>query len=301
MKYCFLFSFILYTVVTAAQQDPQYTQYMYNMAVLNPAYAGSKVHWSMGLLYRNQWTGLDGAPQTGTLFAHKAISDNWGIGGSLIYDTAGPVAETNTYADLAYTIKFDEERRLAFGLKLGATFHDIGLSNLIVFDPDDPFFSENVSSVTPNFGAGLFYYTSRFYAGFSVPNMLKTTFLNIDGARLGSQTQHYFLTAGMVFNLSQAMDLKPSFLLKSAFGAPVSLDLNLNARLNNRLELGISYRTDDSLSGLLSVQVSNTLRVGYAYDYVTSEINPFGASSSEIILLLDLLPGEKRIKSPRFF
>jgi type IX secretion system PorP/SprF family membrane protein len=284
-----------------AQQDPQYTQYMYNMAVVNPAYAGSRTHWSFGVLYRNQWTGLQGAPETGTIFAHKAVSEQWGLGASLIVDQAGPVTETNAYADLAYTLNFNKDRRLAFGLKLGATFHDIGLSNLTVFDPDDPFFSENVSSVTPNFGAGVFYYTNRFYAGFSVPNLLEATHLNVNGILLGSETQHFFLTSGMVFPLSEKVVLKPSFLLKSAFGAPLSLDLNVNTRLYDRLELGVSYRTDDSVSGLINFQITRTLRIGYAYDYILSEINPFGASSSELIILLDILPIEKRMKSPRFF
>jgi type IX secretion system PorP/SprF family membrane protein len=270
------------------------------MAVVNPAYAGSRNHWSGGVLYRNQWTGLNGAPETGTLFVHKGISPQWGLGASLIADRAGPVTETNAYADLAYRIDL-KKGRLSFGVKLGATFHDIGLANLEVFDPDDPFFSENINSVSPNLGAGVFYYTDRFYLGFSVPNLLESTHLDVNGFMLGSETQHYFITGGMVFQLSEKTALKPSFLLKSAFGAPLSLDLNLNARFFELLELGLSYRTDDSISGLINVQISRGLRIGYAYDYVTSKINAFGASSSEIILLLDLLPGEKRIKSPRFF
>ena len=283
-----------------AQQDPQYTQYMYNMAVINPAYAGSKTHWSLGLLYRNQWTALSGAPETGTLFAHTDAGQNWGLGGSFIIDQAGPVTETNTYADLAYILNL-KKGRLAFGLKLGATFHDIGLADLEVFDPNDPFFSENISSVTPNFVAGLYYYTNKFYAGFSVPNILKSTHLNVNGFELGSEVQHYFLTAGLLIPVSKAIDLKPSFLLKSALEAPLSIDLNLNARFNKFLELGVSYRTDDSVSVLANFRLTKTLRIGYAYDYITSELNTFGSSSSELIILFDILPKDKRITSPRFF
>lgn len=292
--------FFFYGMVSA-QQDPQYTQYMYNMSVVNPAYAGSKGHWSLGLLYRNQWTGLNGAPETGTLFVHTALNENIGIGGSLILDKIGPVTETNTYADLAYTINFNNNHKLAFGLKIGASFHNIGLTNLEVFDPNDPFFSSNINSVTPNFGAGLYYYTNNFYAGFSVPNLLESVHLDFNGFQLGSETNHFFLTAGMIFELSEQIELKPTFLMKSAFGAVNSFDLNLNARFLKRLELGVSYRTDDSFSALINIQISRALRIGYAYDAVSSNINIVGPSSSEILVLIDLFSKDKRIKSPRFF
>ncbi|WP_115460633.1 PorP/SprF family type IX secretion system membrane protein [Winogradskyella aurantiaca] len=299
--YRWLLLLLLVSSLASSQQDPQYTQYMYNMAVINPAYAGSKGHWSMGALYRNQWTGLRGAPETGTLFLHKGITDNWGVGGSLVLDHAGPITETNAYADLAYRIPLGENKTLSFGVKLGATFHNIGLADLEVFDPNDPFFSQNVNSTTPNFGAGLYYYTDRFYAGFSVPNMLNSAHLNVNGSKLGSEIQHYFLTVGYVFQVSDQVDLKPSLLLKSAFNAPTSLDVNVNARFNQWLELGVSYRTIDAVSALVNVQIARNLRIGYAYDYITSQINAFGSSSSEIIVLFDILPKEKRIKSPRFF
>jgi type IX secretion system PorP/SprF family membrane protein len=232
---------------------------------------------------------------------HKGLSEQWGIGGSVIVDRAGPVSETNAYIDLAYSLNFKEDQRLAFGLKLGATFHDIGLADLEVFDPNDPFFSENISSVTPNLGAGVFYYTNRFYAGFSIPNLLASVHLDANGFELGSETQHYFLTAGMVFQVAENIALKPSFLLKSAFNAPTSLDLNLNSRFYERVEIGVSYRTDDAISALVNFQITPYVRLGYAYDYITSELNPFGASSSEVLLLIDLLPKQKRVKSPRFF
>ena len=135
---CCVFFFCYYWLVSG-QQDPQYTQYMYNLSVVNPAYAGSKGHWSLGLLYRNQWTGLNGAPETGTFFAHNNITENIGIGGSLIVDKIGPVTETNSYLDLAYNLNLKNQHKLAFGLKIGASFHNIGLANVEVFDPNDPF------------------------------------------------------------------------------------------------------------------------------------------------------------------
>jgi type IX secretion system PorP/SprF family membrane protein len=286
-----------------SQQDPQYTQYVYNMAVINPAYAGSKANSSFGLLYRNQWASIEGAPQTGTFFGHTALGNQLGVGFSVIADQLGPVKETNVYGDISYTLKFDSDNRLAFGLKLGATFHNIGLNNLIVFDANDPFFSKNVNSVTPNFGAGVFYYSENYYVGVSVPNLLDAVHLNTNGVKLGSETQHYFITAGYVFQLSENTKLKPSFLVKSAFSAPTSFDLNTNVLLYDKLELGVSYRYDDSFSGLVNFAINPNLRIGYAYDAITSNLRQFASASHEFLILFQLKSKDKdrRIKSPRFF
>ena len=163
MKKLSIIAVLLLAFQMHAQQDPQYTQYMYNMTVINPAYAGSRENLSLGLLYRNQWaSGLDGAPQTGTFFGHVPVGDNLGIGLSAISDQIGPVNETNLYADFSYTIEVGRDSRLAFGIKAGATFHNIGLAGIDLVDAGDPFF-QDISSTTPNIGAGLFYYTDRYY------------------------------------------------------------------------------------------------------------------------------------------
>lgn len=301
MKQLCIFIICISTFQLFCQQDPQYTQYMYNLSVINPAYAGSTEHPSFGLLYRNQWTGIDGAPQTGTFFGHASLKNKLGIGLSVIADQLGPVKETNVYGDISYTLQFESEHRLAFGLKVGATFHDIGLNNLTVFDPNDPFFSENVNSVTPNLGAGIFYYAENYYAGISVPNLLEAVHLNNNGAELGSETQHYFITAGYVFQLSENTKLKPSFLVKSAFNVPTSFDVNTNVLLYDKLELGVSYRYDDSFSGLVNFVINPNLKIGYAYDTVTSDLRQFASASHEVFLLFQITPKDKRIKSPRFF
>lgn len=301
MKWSFVIITLLISYFGFAQQDPQYTQYMYNLSVINPAYAGSLELPSFGLLYRNQWTGIDGAPQTGTFYGHTALKNKLGIGASVIVDQLGPVRETNLYADISYTLQFESKHRLAFGLKLGVTFHDIGLNNLTVFDANDPFFSENINSTTPNLGTGLFYYTQNYYVGISIPNLLEAVHLNTNGIRLGSETQHYFITAGYVFNLSENTKLKPSFLVKSAFNTSTSFDLNTNILLYNKLELGVSYRFDDSFSGLVNFVINPNLRIGYAYDAVTSDLRQFASASHEVFLLFQLTPKDKRIKSPRFF
>lgn len=282
------------------QQDPQYTQYMYNMNIMNPAYAGSTESLSFGLLYRNQWTQIDGAPETGTFFGHAPIGNNLGLGLSVIADQLGPVRETNAYADISYTLTLGGEHKLAFGLKAGATFHDIGLSNIALIDPNDPFF-QNINQTTPNIGAGAFYYTDKYYLSVSVPNMLSSVHLSQNGNQIGSETQHYFVSGGYVFDLSENTELKPSFLVKSAFNAPTSFDVNLNARFFKKFEIGASYRLDDSFSGLVNFAVTPTLRIGYAYDAVSSEINAFAPASHEVMLLFDLNFSKRASRSPRYF
>jgi len=302
MKKISIIAILLLALQMHGQQDPQYTQYMYNMNVINPAYAGSRENLSFGLLYRNQWTGIDGGPETGTLFVHSPVGNSMGLGLSLISDQIGPVRETNVYADVSYTLKFAGEHRLAFGVKAGATFHDIGLfSDVDVIDPGDPFFSEDINRTTPNIGAGLFYYTNKYYLALSVPNLLSSVHLDADGFNIGSETQHYFFTGGYVFDLSPNTQLKPSFLVKSAFDAPTSFDLNVNARFFNKFEIGASYRLDDSFSGLVNFSISPAVRVGYAYDAISSDIRAFAPASHEVFLLFDLNFPKRVSRSPRYF
>ena len=301
MKKSIVILILLLAVQAYGQQDPQYTQYMYNMNVINPAYAGSRETLSLGLLYRTQWVGVDDAPRTFTAFAHMPVGEKVGLGVSLIADQIGPVKETNAYADFSYTLRLGGEHKLAFGIKAGATFHDIGTAGVFVPDPDDPFFSQNVNEVTPNIGAGAFYYTDNYYLAVSVPNILNSVHLDANGFELGSETSHYFVTGGYVFQLSENTKLKPSFLVKSAFSAPTSFDLNLNALFYEKFEIGASYRLDDSFSGMVNFLVTPDLRIGYAYDSVTSEIQNVGPASHEFFLLWDLNFPKRVSRSPRYF
>lgn len=307
--YIALALFSIISIEVTAQQDPHYTQYMYNMNVMNPAYAGSKESISGGLLYRQQWVGLDGAPTTGTFAIHSPVGKNVGLGLSVISDKIGPVAENNIYGDFSYTINLGSASKLAFGLKTGATFQRVGLfseiGNGYTQQPNDNSFSENSSNIKLNIGSGLFYYTNKFYAAFSVPNMIKSRHLDItrNGQELkfGSETEHYFLTSGYVFNLSPNTKFKPSFMLKSAFNAPTSLDCSANFLLFEKYEIGATYRMDDSFGAMVNFAVTPAIRVGYAYDHVTSEIRGTAPASHEFMLLFDLNLSKKVSVSPRFF
>ncbi len=279
------------------QQDPQYTQYMYNMNILNPAYAGSKGITSIGLLGRTQWVGVEGAPRTVTLAMHSPIGRAVGIGLSVIHDEIGPVKEDNIYADFSYTIFTSEEGRLAFGLKAGVTFMDV--RELIMVDPDP--LNIPIHQTSPNFGAGVYYYTDKFYVGLSAPNFLETKHLEKDGGVVStaSEKMHYFLTSGFVFDVADNLKLKPSAMFKATAGAPLSVDLSLNLLVDEKVELGLSHRFDDSISALVGFQVNDDFRVGYAYDYTTTRFGDFNSGSHEIMLLFDF--NRKKVKSPRFF
>jgi type IX secretion system PorP/SprF family membrane protein len=292
-----------------AQQDPHYTQYMYNMNVINPAYAGSKENLAIGLLYRTQWVDIEGAPTTGTLSGHSPVGKNVGLGLSAITDKIGPVEENNVYGDFSYTLNLGGEHKLAFGIKAGLTFHKVGLfseiGNGFVPDSGDPAFSEDVSNTYFNVGSGLFYYTNKFYLAFSVPNMLKSKHLDIkvnnDQLEFGSEASHYFLTGGYVFDLNDKIKFKPFFMLKSAFNVDPSVDVSTNFLFNEKFEIGATYRIDDSYGAMVNYAITPNIRIGYAYDHIVSDLKITTPSSHEIIMLFDLNFPRKVSRSPRYF
>ena len=287
-----------------AQQDPHYTQYMYNMNVINPAYAGSKENLSFGLLYRKQWIEIQDAPTTFSLSGSSPVGKNVGLGLSVISDKIGPVEENNIYGDFSYTLNLGGERRLALGLKAGVTLQKIGLKSIIqptLPDPNDGAFQEDTNNSKFNIGTGLFYYTNKYYVAFSIPNMLKSAHLDYNGVKYGTEIQHYFLTGGYVFDLNPNLKFKPFGMVKSAFGAPVSVDVSTNFLYVEKFEMGATYRLQDSFGLMVNYAVSPSLRIGYAYDHIISDLKVTTPSSHEIILLFDVSFSKKVSQSPRFF
>ncbi len=295
---------VLTVVDLQAQQDPHYTQYMYNMNVINPAYAGSKENLSIGMLYRKQWVEIEDAPTTATFSGHAPVGKNVGLGLSAISDKIGPVEENNIYGDFSYTLQLGGEHKLAFGLKAGLTLHQVGLYsdiNHTLPDQNDPAFAQNTSNSYFNLGSGLFYYTNKYYLALSVPNMMKSKHLDFNGREFGSEVSHYFLTGGYVFDVSENIKFKPFFMMKSAFNAPTSLDLSSNFLFNQKFEAGITYRLEDSFGAMINYAISPNVKLGYAYDHIVSDLNVTTPSSHEIVLLFDLNFPRKVSSSPRFF
>lgn len=313
-KYKFLIGvmMVLGSFVARAQQDPQFTQYMYNMSVINPAYATDNQDvLNIGGLYRAQWVGAVGGPVTGTFFAHKPLSKRVELGISVVHDEIGDVVnENNVYVDFAYVLPLSENTKLSFGAKGGATFFDTNFNGFQYTDPlPDPAFQNNISKVFPNVGTGMYLFGEKYYAGISVPNLLMTKHLERQNGitTTGVEAMHYFITAGYVFtfNGNDKFKLKPAFMAKAVSGAPLSLDVTTNILINNFFELGVGYRKDDAVSGLVNFYITPSLRIGYSYDYTLSNLSKFNSGSHEVFLLFDVdfgkLSGKGYDKSPRFF
>ena len=286
-----------------AQQDPQYTQYMYNMNIVNPAYAGSKENISLGMLYRKQWANIEGAPSSFSFSGHGAVGNNVGIGLSFLSDKIGPISEQNVYGDFSYSLQLGENQTLALGLKAGATFHKVGLRSIqsSLPDPNEGIFGQDISDVSLNIGTGAFYYTDKYYVAFSVPNMLKTKYLDFDGRQYGTEVIHYFLTGGYVFDINPNLKFKPFAMVKSSLNAPTSFDVSTNFMFFDKLELGATYRLEDSFGAMVNFAITPSLRIGYAYDHIVSDLNVVTPASHEVMLLFDLNFPKKVSRSPRYF
>jgi type IX secretion system PorP/SprF family membrane protein len=293
--------------VTFAQQNPQYTQYMYNMSVINPAYATDDSDLiNLGLIYRAQWVGSVGGPSTANLFGHMTLAKRMEGGISIVHDQIGNVVkETNVFADYAYVIPMNEKTKLSFGIKAGATFYSTDFDGFVYSDPlPDPAFANNLNKTFPNIGIGAFYFGEQFYVGLSAPNLLESKHLDDSSGVVTSSSEevHLYAVGGYVFNLNPNLKLKPAFLAKAVSGAPISLDITANMLINNKLELGVAYRFDDSVSALANFRIIESLRIGYAYDYTVSNLGRFNSGSHEIMLLFDIgKAGNGYDKSPRFF
>lgn len=309
--FLFIAAFLLVSSVKA-QQDPQFTQYMYNMSVINPAYATDNSGvLNLGGLYRTQWVGAVGAPKTATFFAHTPVAKRVEAGISFVNDAIGDVVKENSiYADVAYVIPVSETAKISFGVKGGITLFDTDFTGFQFTDTQtDPLFDQQKAKTFPNVGAGVFYFSDKYYLGLSAPNLLRTKHIGNKSADLvrttGVEEIHYFLTGGYVFDLNPNLKFKPAFMAKGVAGAPLAFDLTANVLVNNFIEGGVGYRFDDSISGLVNVYVTPNIRIGYAYDYTLSNLKQYNNGTHEIFVLFDLdfsaLKSKAYDKSPRFF
>jgi len=302
-----ILTIVLFSSEAISQQDPMYTQYMYNTLSVNPAYAGSRDALSVTGLLREQWVGIDGAPSTQTLTVHSPIySDNMGLGLSVINDVVGPIHQTMLFADYSYSIRTTSTAKLAFGLKAGVNIFQADLLGLHPEQGGDPAIYNISNKLLPNIGVGVYYYSDRGYFGVSAPKLLEQTIDEYDSSVItdfnNKERRHYFLIGGYVFNLSDNVKFKPSFLVKAVVGAPVSIDLSGNFLFNDKLGVGLAHRLDDSLSGLLQYYFTPQFRIGYAYDFTLSELQDYNSGSHELMLGYDFMFIEDtRIRSPRFF
>lgn len=309
IKYLVFVGICLVSTLAKAQQDPQFTNYMYNMNVINPAYAtANEGVINLGGLYRTQWVGAVGAPKTGSVFVHSPVAKKVELGISIVSDVIGDVVhENNIYADFAYVLPVSENNKLSFGLKGGVTLFDANFTDFKYTETETGNAFENINKAFPNIGIGSFFFSNKYYLGFSIPNLLTTKHLESKNGikTTGVEAIHYFFTGGYVFDLNPNLKFKPAFMTKGVSGAPLSLDLTANFLLSNRVEVGAGYRFDDSVSGLVNFYITPNLRIGYSYDYTLSNLGKYNSGSHEIFLLFDLdlssLSSKGFDKSPRFF
>lgn len=304
--YC---SFLFWGGTLIAQQDSQYTQYMYNPIIINPAYAGSRGVMSIFGLYRAQWVGLDGAPKTGAASIHTPISDtNVGIGLSFVNDRIGPSDETNIAVDISYTVPVSERYKLAFGVKAIANLLNVDYTKLNIYNPSDPRFQSNVDNkFSPNIGTGAYLYSDNTYIGLSAPALLQTKHFdetadyNTSSSFVAKEQIHYYLMGGHVFDLAYNLKFKPSALVKMTQGAPLQVDLSANFLFSEKFTAGVAYRWDAAVSALVGFQVTDGLFIGYAYDAETTRLANYNSGSHEVFLRFELFKSYDKIISPRFF
>lgn len=293
------------TTAALAQQDPQFTQYMFNMLALNPAYAGSAERVSVKALSRHQWVGFEGAPTTQTLTLHSPVwHESLALGGTMMRDSHGPITQYTFMADVAYRI-FMGENKLAFGIKGGLNLLQGKFGELSPEMAGDAVFQQNVNTkLDPQFGFGVMYYSDRYYIGLSTPKLLRTEFFDTDSLAFISepgQRAHYFLSGGYVFDLGLYHKFKPTFLVKAVEGAPISFDLSANFLFLEKFWLGAMYRHTDAVGVLAQYLLTNDLSVGYAYDYPLSPLRNFSGGSHEIMIGYEFGKLLKGIRSPRYF
>mgnify|MGYP001267178647 CR=1 FL=1 len=286
-----------------AQQDPMYSQYMFNVLAYNPAYAGSADVFTMMALSRHQWVGFDGAPSTQTLAIHSPLpGQKLALGFSAMNDVVGPVHRTSAHVDLAYRIQTGVNTRLAFGLKGGLDLFQADLATLPTVQADPS--SANIQgAVLPNFGFGLFWHSPTYYLGLSTPKLMENEISSVSGNVMTTSTEarHYFLIGGYVFDMGQDLKFKPSFMLRAVEGAPMSLDLNANFLLRERIWMGVMYRVTNAFGVMAQYRINEQMRLGYGFDMTTTKLGAYNAGTHELMLSYDMRFSKGRTISPRYF
>lgn len=277
------------SVYTYGQQQAMYTQYMFNMLAINPAYASIDENLAVTGLTRHQWVGFKGAPRTQTLSVHSPVgTSNTFVGGMVINDQIGEVLrQTGAYFTLAQRVELSEGSYLSVGVDAGASTISGSFSDLYSYSPEsvnDPVFA-NSNSIVGDFGFGVMLFSERYYVGFSSPNFYQRDFTNYNRKTAYANFRaHYLLQGGALLTTGYDVKFKPSFLLKYVNGSPLQVDLNANFLLKESLWLGASYRSGESFGALASVLITPTVQLGYSYDFVNTALAKAQSGSHEIVL-----------------
>jgi type IX secretion system PorP/SprF family membrane protein len=299
---------VLLVLVGEAQQDPQYSQYMFNQIGINPAYAGTHDALSANLFYRSQWTGLPGAPTTEVFNMHAPLKgERVGVGLQIVGDQIGPVKTTTVLTTYSYKIKWGRGY-LNFGLSAGIIDHVIDYSKIDYKDQSDPFAGSNMGTVgkmLPTFDVGLYYHNKSFYLGYSITHINQPVYGTVKDSLTGSVgavlKAHNFFTLGKVWVLNDNLVFRPSLMLKYVGGAPASLDLDASFLIHKALWLGLTLRTGGAIVFIAQYNISDRLKLGYAYDLTINALSTVARSSHEIFIGYDINVFKTKTLSPRYF
>jgi len=297
-----IFALMLVCCTSFAQQDAQYTQYMYNTININPAYAGSRGVMSIFGLHRTQWVGLDGAPTTNAFSLNTPLNDsNLGLGLSFVNDKIGPTSDNTISADLSYTINTSDTFKLSFGVKASGNFFNLDVNKLNPADPADDNLQAFDNEFSPNIGAGVYLHSDKMYFGLSVPNFLQDKKYNDNQYAVFQERMNFYAIGGYVFDISQDVKFKPAFLTKLVTGSPLQVDASANFLFMDKFMLGAAYRWDAAVSAMAGFQVTDGLFIGYGYDRETTNLRRFNSGSHEVFLRFELFNKVSKLVSPRFF
>ena len=293
---------LMFTAFTGfAQQDAQYTQYMYNTININPAYAGSRGAMSIFAMHRTQWVGLDGAPVTNVASINTPLNDNnLGLGVSFVNDKIGPTNETTISTDFSYTIRTSETYKLSFGIKATANLFNLDISKLNPAEID-PSIQNIENKFSPNIGAGLYLHSDKAYVGISIPNFIESDRYDDNEIAIFKERINYYLIGGYVFDINSTLKFKPAVLTKMVIGAPLQVDLSGNFMFNEKFFVGVAYRWSAALSAMVGFQISDGMYIGYGYDRETTRLSNYNSGSHEIFLRYEIFKNNGKIITPRFF
>ena len=281
-------SLMLIAELLLAQQLPQFTQYMMNDYVINPAIAGTKNHFEARLNQRHQWSGIDDAPRTYTLSVNGPLkSRKVGVGGYLFSDVTGPTKRSGFYGSYSYILKLSEEAKLSMGVTFGILQYSVDGAKINLENSADVALSNALqSSILPDAGFGFHLYGDKFYVGASIPQLFESSIKFFDESTNGTSnlSRHFFLTGGYKIKTSGDFSVDPSFLVKYVEPTPVQIELSGRVTYQNTLWLGGTYRFEDAYAILAGYNYLDNLSVAYSYDIITSGLNKYSSGSHEIMV-----------------
>ena len=296
---------ILLAASASAQQDPLFSQYMFNKLAVNPGYAGSREMLTVDALYRNQWVTIDGAPKTISASMHMPLNNpHLALGMSVLNDNIGPLVYTSGLGTFAYRIIFPDSK-LSFGIQAGFKYSGLNYNALKASDANDPLLVAQLQNkIVPDANFGVYYYTDKYYIGFSSRQLLQNQTVMVRDSAGNSQfaklLTHFYGMTGVAIPIGEEVIFRPSILAKFVKNAPPQLDLNASFLLANTLWLGASYRTEKAISLITELCVFQNLRIGYSYDIWLNELKIYNKGSHEIRLSYDFNLN-KRMLTPRYF